>query len=142
MCQINPKVGYGEILQNIPVGIHLYEQSEDGNMMLREANRVADKILRIDHNTLLGKNIVDIFPGIPDYKDILDKGFSEFKSGNEWYEVRPFSVNSKFKALTVQDITNRKEAEEVINKLEEKLRIALGLVTNLLIRRAERISNG
>ncbi|MFX0185768.1 MAG: PAS domain S-box protein, partial [Candidatus Hodarchaeota archaeon] len=50
------------IIDSLPLGMHMYELKDDGKLVFSDANRAADEILGVDNNQFVGKPIEEAFP--------------------------------------------------------------------------------
>ncbi len=126
---------FKNIVQSLPLGIHIYKLDKDSELRFIGANPSADKILGIDNSQYIGKTIHEAFPNISKteipnkFKEIAEKGGKwekqdiiykdnliqgAFKNVN--FQSSPGTVISMF-----DDITERKQAEEEIRKKTEDL---------------------
>ncbi len=51
------------IIDVAPFGAHTYELKADGRLIFIAYNKSADKILNLDHKTMIGKELLEAFPG-------------------------------------------------------------------------------
>lgn len=62
MLQISEKK-FRSVVEANPLGMHFYSMSENGSIILTGANPAADKMLHINHQSVLGKPFQEIFTG-------------------------------------------------------------------------------
>ncbi|GAB1400687.1 hypothetical protein MASR1M66_21420 [Aminivibrio sp.] len=54
---------FRSIVEASPMGMHFYDLQADGRLTLSGANPAADRLLGVEHATLVGLDIEDAFPG-------------------------------------------------------------------------------
>jgi two-component system cell cycle sensor histidine kinase/response regulator CckA len=127
---------FRHVVTATPIGIQMYEMSSDNSLVLRGANPAANRILKLDHDRLIGLNIEDAFPGMAESETA--KNFRKVAvDGNPWfnevieysddrisgaYDVYAFRTAPGELNVMFQDITERKKAEEEKARLETQLR--------------------
>jgi len=126
---------FSSIITSSPMGIYLYEVAADGRLILRGANPAADRMVRVDHSTLLGKPIEDAFPALANTE--IPTRFTEAAlHSKSWFaeqvvyqsaeitgifEVYAFGIGHKKAAVMFTEISERKKAEAERLKLHEQL---------------------
>ena len=129
---------FRNIVQSMPIGIHLFQQSADGNVTLIAFNPAADRALHGDQGRLVGKSLAQAMPQFLD-TNLLDKFRATAESGEAWQSehvtlaghqivsavvIDVFQVAPGKVMATYQDITERKRAEaereKLITELEAK----------------------
>ena len=129
---------FRNIIESLPLGIHLYTLLEDGGLIFDGYNHAADAILGIDHTEILNQPIESAFPGLigthipARYRDIA-------RSGGRWreerlnyssgaihgaFEVNAFQVSPGKIAAIFDDITQRIRAADALQLSEEKFATA------------------
>jgi PAS domain S-box-containing protein len=128
---------FRSIVEASPMGMHLYELTNDGNLVFCGSNIAADRILGLDHSIFLGKTIEEAFPGlintgVPEsYKEVASHGtqwHNEQINYNEGtisgaFEVVAFQTGTGRMAALFNNITARKKAEEALMLSEERFKI-------------------
>ena len=128
------------IHQNIvrfsPMGIHQYTLKQGGRLEFIGGNPAADRILGIDHSLLIGKTIEEAFPMLAG-TEVPDRYREAAKSGNVWqteqieyedkrirgaFQVTAFKVKENGMVAVFSDISDRKRAEEALQRSEERYR--------------------
>ncbi|MBU1040780.1 MAG: PAS domain S-box protein [Proteobacteria bacterium] len=113
------------IIENTPIGMHLYDLV-DGRLIFGGANPAADTILGLEHNQLVGKDILEAFPmlaetSVPEhYLHVITTGTPwhteqlgyEDERSSGTFEVISFAVSPSRLAVMFLDITSRKQAED------------------------------
>jgi len=139
----NEKLEYVEqlfidLVDSAPLGTHVYELSDNGNLIFSGYNTIADKVLGIDHSLLIGKKILEAFPGlessnIPEiYKNIAQSGGTyhldqiayDDNSVVGAFDINAFQTSKNKVAVFFMDITERIKAEEKMKLLNERLVLA------------------
>ncbi len=123
------------IINAIPLGMHMYELEPDGRLVFTGANPAADAILGIDNEQFVGKTIEEAFPPLAEteaperYREVAE-------TNNLWrteqinyednqitgaFEVHAFQTSSGKMVATFQDITKRKQNEAELIKYRLRL---------------------
>jgi PAS domain S-box-containing protein len=117
---------YRNIIESIPLGMHMYALNEEGQLLFSGNNQAANKILGLDNNQFIGKTIEDAFPpsveaGLPDiYRWVAQTGTSynlnqvdyqgdEIKGA---FEVHAFQTSPNQMVAAFQDITQKMREEQ------------------------------
>jgi signal transduction histidine kinase len=123
------------IIDNAPFGAHTFELTPDDRLVLIGANLSADKILHLDNQALIGKELLEAFPGNKEtgfdkiYREVARTG-KNFATDQVMYDdgeiAGAFDVHAMQIApnkITVffRDITEKKKADEEIKRLNESL---------------------
>ncbi|MBY9006364.1 MAG: PAS domain S-box protein [Candidatus Lokiarchaeota archaeon] len=129
---------FRKIIENMPMGVHIYQLNKDGNLNFIGANPAANKILKYDYKKFLGKNIEDIFPKFSEtnqyqkFKEIAKNG-GFIHNETLVFDKLPFNgVLESFNFQTshnqlvslFMDITDRLTAEKKIKNSMKKYKIA------------------
>ena len=143
------------IIENMPLGIHMYRLESDGQLRFTGTNLAADRILGIDNKQYIGKTIFEAFPNISEthipsrFKEIAGKGgywekeeiiyeddkiSGTFQSYN--FQILPDSMVSLF-----IDITDRKQAEVALQRAHDELEERVAERTEELERVNEELQN-
>jgi len=124
------------IMDASPYGVHIYNLSNNGDLIFIGYNAAANKILGIDHSELVNKKIEEAFPNLTNtnipaiYKSIAKKG-SHLE--NELVDYEDEQVKGAFDVSAIQiepgkiaaffsDITEKKRAFEELEKSELKFK--------------------
>ncbi|MBM4399656.1 MAG: PAS domain S-box protein [Candidatus Cloacimonetes bacterium] len=124
-----------KIIDSAPFGAHTYQLTDDDKLIFIAANTSANLILGFDHSPLLGKELLEAFPGnagteIPDaYRMVARTGKSydneliEYHEGviNGAFEVHALQTGDNMMTAFFQDITQRKQAEEIVQRSHDVL---------------------
>lgn len=127
-------------IQNIvnacPMGIHLYELDDKGDLRLIGFNPIANKILGIDHSFLLGKTMMEAFPGLRQMQHIIEKCKQAACEGKIYqdeidyhdgsiagiFEVLSFQTEPGQMATFFQEVTEKRRMEHELKEKEVALR--------------------
>lgn len=126
---------FRNIIENLPMGIHIYQLQTDGQLRFTGANPAADKILGVDNTQYIGKTIYEAFPKISE-TDIPERFRTIAEKGGVWKKqdivYKDATIEGVFENYNFQaspgkmvslflDITKRKKAEEELRKHREHL---------------------
>jgi len=127
---------YGSIIENSPYGMHFYELDPVRGLVFTGANPAADRILGISHEPLVGKPLLEAFPGLVG-TEVPERYREVTESGTPWhteqmiydkgrihgaFAVTAFRPARGSMAAMFVDITDRKKAEMERQESEERLR--------------------
>lgn len=130
------EVKFRTMIESIPVGIHLYELQNDGTLAYQGANPAADRILGMDSSGFVGRNILEVWPGLAG-SEAAEAFRRTAMDGEPWHNdhlryddgriAGDFSVHAvrtspRRIAVSFQNITDRKKAEDALRSSEEKFR--------------------
>jgi signal transduction histidine kinase/DNA-binding response OmpR family regulator len=116
---------FRNIVESSPLGMHFYELRDDNQLVFMGGNSSADKILGMEHATLVGKTLEEAFPGsiqtridklfrkvILDGHLVADPSLNyEDKHISGLYDILAFRTGQGKMAVFFQDITNKRLAE-------------------------------
>lgn len=129
---------YRQIIQNSPMGMHLYELQSDDRLVFMGANPAADRILGVDHAALIGKTIEEAFPPLI-RTEVPDRYRAAARTGTTWnteqidyqdaqiqgaFEVWAFPTQSNRMVAMFADVAARKRTEKALLDSEEKFQRA------------------
>lgn len=117
---------YRNIIESIPLGMHVYEIKPSGRLEFSGYNPAADSILGIDHTQFIGQSIEDAFPalahtGIPEaYRQVARNGRPWHSSQIDYkenkiegaFDVHAFQTSPGKMAAVFQDVTERVQEEQ------------------------------
>jgi two-component system, OmpR family, phosphate regulon sensor histidine kinase PhoR len=119
---------FRNIVENSPMGIHLYHLDPDGRLIFDGANTAADIILGVDHRKFIGREIKDAFPSLRD-TEVPERYRKAAHDGESWdaeqvnyedlqikgaYEVHAFQTAPGMVAALFMDVTERKKSREAL----------------------------
>jgi PAS domain S-box-containing protein len=126
---------FRNIIESIPVGMHMYHLQPDGRLVFIGANPAADRMLGVNNSEFIGKTIEEAFPPLAEteiparYRDVaLGRGpwatdqisYSDGRITGG-FEVHAFQVSPQKMVAAFVDVTQRRLAEEQIrSSLQEK----------------------
>jgi PAS domain S-box-containing protein len=130
------EVRFRSIFESTPVGMHLHELSDDGQLILTDANRAADIVLRENHDELIGKPIELALPKRHQGSNIVERCYDVMRTGIPWsvertierdskvvggLKIQVFRTSPKTMVTSFLDISERVVAEMEVRKLNEEL---------------------
>lgn len=141
------ETNFWELFNNMSDGVVLYKAVNDGqDFIIMDFNRGAEEIEKIKKESLIGKSVIEVFPGVKDF-GLFDVFQRVWKTGNpEHHPVSIYSdnrvsgwrVNYVYKlptgeiAAIYKDVTARKKAEEVIHESETRYKRLVESVTDYI----------
>jgi two-component system, cell cycle sensor histidine kinase and response regulator CckA len=132
------------MIDNAPLGAHLYELFSDNRLVFSGANRSADMILQVKNEQFIGKTIEEAFPNLAStdipaaYRSVALTGkpftmeqliYSDDQGISGAYEISAFQTASNKMAVLFRDITDKKIAEEALKASETKFRTLFNTMT-------------
>jgi PAS domain S-box-containing protein len=130
------EIRFRSVFEATPVGMHLYEISEDGHLILVDANPAADIVLRAEHDHFMGKPLEMALPERHANSDIIEHYYNVMRTGIPWntesiikqndtivgaLQVQVFRTSPRTLVASFLDISERFIAEQEIRKLNEEL---------------------
>jgi PAS domain S-box-containing protein len=129
---------FKELFNNMSSGCSIYEVIDDGNdFVFKDYNWASENFLGIKKENVIGKSILQIFPGIKEFglldvlKRVWKTGVPEFypmKYYNDnriqgWYENYVYKLPSGEIVAIYDDVTSKKQAEEAILQGRERYQV-------------------
>jgi PAS domain S-box-containing protein len=131
-----------DLVEHVPVGIHLYDLHPDGQLIFAGANPAADRILGLDNAQFIGKTLEEAFPYLAN-SEVPDRYRRAAAEGISWntdqlmytderisgaFQVYAFQTGPDSMAAMFVDITAHVRAEQA---LHEHLAQLTALMENL-----------
>ena len=125
---------YRIMFENMSSAAAVYEVVDDGKTFIfKDFNRAAERIEKIKREQLIGKNVLEIFPGLRDF-NLFDVFQRVWRTGNPehhpimfykdnrisgWRENYVYRLPSGEVVAVYEDVTERKRMEEELGKLSQ-----------------------
>lgn len=129
-----------DLVEHVPVGIHLYDLHPDGRLVFAGANPAADRILGLDNAQFIGKAIEEAFPHLSK-TEVPERYRQAAAHGISWstdhlmytderitgaFHVYAFQTGSGSMAAMFVDITAHVRAEQALRENLAQLTALIG----------------
>jgi PAS domain S-box-containing protein len=127
---------FKDLFNNVAEGVVIYETKDNGNnFIIKDFNKSAEKIENLKKENVLGKNVLEVFPGVTDFglfdvfKRVYKTGKAEYfpiKQYNDkritgWRENYIFKIESGELVAVYSDVSEKKINEEKVKETKEFL---------------------
>jgi PAS domain S-box-containing protein len=122
---------YRNIIESIPVGMHMYTLEEDGNLVFTGSNTAADRLLGVDNSQFIGMTIEAAFPPLEE-TDVPNEYRRVAKKGGVWgtdlityehgeisgaFEVHAFQTAPRKMVAAFMEVTEQRKAISEMKRL-------------------------
>ncbi len=133
------EVLFRNFIENSLSGIYFYSLNSEDQLIFQGFNKAANNLLKIDHSQFIGKTIIEAFPSLQltevpyRYKETAEKGIpwsTEHISYSDnlitgAFEVKAFQTVPGNMVVVFNDITSRKNAEQLLKISEERFQLVV-----------------
>ena len=128
---------FRELFNHMNSGAAIYEAKDNGNdFILKDVNRVGERIGNVKKEDLLGKSVLKIFPEVKEFglfdifKRVWETGSSEYlpisfypaEEVGSWIENFVYKLPSGEIVVIYNDVTDRKQDRKALQKSEKRFR--------------------
>ena len=132
------EVRYRALFENMGNAVAVYKAEQDGeDFVLIDFNKAAEKIEQTSRSEVLGKSVLEVFPGVKEFGlfDVIQRvcrtGQSEYHPVSEykdnritgWRENFVYKLPSREVVTVYSDETEHMQSEEALRQSEEKYRL-------------------
>ncbi len=129
---------FRSIVESSPTAMHFYRLGDDGRLILAGANPAAERMMGVEHRSLVGKTIEEVFPSLGNSEVLnIHRKVARGEIGSQafempykdthifgFYDVRVFRTSPGMIASIFVDITERKQAEQELRAYSHRLAVA------------------
>ncbi|MDQ7771982.1 MAG: PAS domain S-box protein [Elusimicrobiales bacterium] len=141
-----PESLYADILANTDTGLYVYcleDRADPASLRMTDANPAGARLVGMKRSAMVGKRILDIFPGLgkmgihKKYREVVIKQkplrISDFLYGQPglkpaWYSFNAFPLPGDCVGILFEDITRAKNAETALAQARLELEQVLNTV--------------
>ncbi len=146
---------YRELFDNMSSGVAVYEVTNNGeDLVFRDFNKAGERIDNVRREDLIGKNVMDAFPGIAQFglldvfKRVSESGNSERFSAHQYQDERIAGWRDNFVyrlsngniVAVYDDITARKVAEQALLRRVDLEELVTSISKNFINIHAENLN--
>jgi len=139
---------FRELFDNMSSAVAVYEAKDNGNdFIFKDLNRAGERIENVKREDLIGKSVLEIFPGVKEFGifDIFDRVWKTGKAECQpislykdhriasWRENYVYKLPSGEIIAVYNDVSERKRAEEKIRKNRAMLHAVFNGISSPLI---------
>jgi len=128
---------YRHLFEHMTSGVAIYEATDEGqDFIIKDMNRAGQKISRVIQTDIMGRRITEVFPGVKAFGlfDVLQQVWQtgeptyhpialyRDRRTSHWAENRVYQLPSGEIVAVYDDVSEKKRAEEALQKSEERFR--------------------
>ncbi|MCW3988481.1 MAG: PAS domain S-box protein [Candidatus Bathyarchaeota archaeon] len=126
---------FRNVIDNLPMGVHMYEIDANGDLRFVAVNPTADKMGTIPSSSYIGKTLDEVFPYVDEeiiemFKEIAEKGGFWHEEDIRYEDDRIIDASDNYvfqtapgeMASVFRDVTEQKRMEEALKASEAKYR--------------------